>query len=40
MDKLVTPIKVKLPGDESFTDNLHQSAPENANLANKKARKT
>ncbi|MFA9492100.1 MAG: hypothetical protein ACERK1_12830, partial [Anaerolineales bacterium] len=39
MDELVTPIKVKLPGDEDFTDKLHQSAPENTNLANKKARK-
>ena len=27
MDELVTPIKVKLPGDADFTDKLHQSAP-------------
>ena len=27
MDDLVTPIKVKLPGDADFTDKLHQSAP-------------
>ena len=27
MDELVTPIKVKLPRDEDFTDKLHQSAP-------------
>jgi integrase len=32
MDELVTPIKVKLPSNEILDDELHQSAPENANL--------
>jgi len=30
MDELVTPVRVSLEGDERLIDNLHQSAPENA----------
>ncbi len=38
MDKLVTPIKVKLPSNEILNDELHQSAPENANPPNRQVR--
>jgi hypothetical protein len=39
MDELVTPIEVKLPRNENFTDKLHQSAPESAYLHDKKIQK-
>lgn len=38
MDELVTPIKVKLPRNGILNDELHQSAPENANLPNRQVR--
>jgi hypothetical protein len=38
MDELVTPIKVKLPSNEILNDELHQSAPENANQPNRQVR--
>ena len=39
MDGLVTPIRVKLPSIETSIDELHQSAPENANLPDRHVRK-